>query len=108
TVHRSGLDKHRGAHVVAAMDVGGELVEEIALIGKTFQAKVPEVVMGIADREIRLQRRFLGQGQPVMASVRHMGTSMTRDRGVYRADSHRPPVARCDEGRSAFLGGTTA
>jgi hypothetical protein len=34
---------------VAAGDVGGQLVEEIALIGKTIRAKIPEVMMSIAD-----------------------------------------------------------
>ena len=59
-VHRAGLDKHGGTHVVAAVDVGGQLVEQIPLVGNALGAKVPEVVMGIADGQLRLQGRFLG------------------------------------------------
>jgi hypothetical protein len=56
---------------VAAGDVGDQLVEQIALIGDALRAKVPEMVMGVADRELRLQRRFLSKRQPVIASVWH-------------------------------------
>ena len=77
-VHRPGLDKHRGAHGVAAIDVGHQLVQQIALIGNPIRSQVPEMVMGIADRDLRLQHGFLGQGQPVISSVRHDSTSFAR------------------------------
>src|SRR5262249_7422343 len=38
-----------------------------------LRAQVPEVMMGVADGQLRLQGRFLGEGQPVIASVRHNG-----------------------------------
>ena len=56
---------------MAAVHVGDQLVEEVALIRKTIRATIPEVVMGITDGQLRLQRRFLREGQPVIASVRH-------------------------------------
>jgi len=49
-----------GTDVVAAVDVGDQLVQQIPLIGDTLRAQVPEVMMGIADRNLRLQCRFLG------------------------------------------------
>ena len=70
-VHGTRLDEHRGAHVVAAAHVVGQLVEQIPLVGDARRAKIPEVVMGIADRQLRLQRRFLRQREPVIASERH-------------------------------------
>ena len=48
-VHGARLDEHRGAHVVTAVHVGGQLVEQVALVGDARGAKVPEVMMGIAD-----------------------------------------------------------
>jgi hypothetical protein len=39
---------------VAAVDVGGQLMEEIPLVRDTLGAKVPEVVVGIADGQLRL------------------------------------------------------
>ena len=81
-VHRARLDEHGGAYVVAALHVGGQLVEQVALVGDARGAKVPEMVMGIADGQLRFQRLFLGQRQPVIASEWHDGTSV---RGL-RAD----------------------
>ena len=37
---------------MTAGDVGEQLVKEIALIGDTIRAKIPEVMMGIADGEL--------------------------------------------------------
>jgi hypothetical protein len=34
--------------------VGNELVQQIPLVGETLRAQVPEVVMGIADGQLRL------------------------------------------------------
>ena len=70
-VHRARLDEHGGTHVVTAVDVGGQLVEQIPLVGDARGAKVPEMVMGIADGHLRLQRRFRGQREPVIASEWH-------------------------------------
>jgi hypothetical protein len=35
-------------------------MEKIALVGNALGSEVPEVVMGIADGQLRLQGRFLG------------------------------------------------
>jgi hypothetical protein len=37
-----------------------QLVKEIPLLGKTLQPSVPKMVMGVADRELGFERRFLG------------------------------------------------
>jgi hypothetical protein len=58
TVHRTCLNEHGEPHVVSAVNIGGQLVEQISLKGNALSAKVPEVVMGIADGELRLQGRF--------------------------------------------------
>ena len=60
-VHRPCLDKHRRAHGMAAADVGHQLVQQIALVGNPVGSQVPEMMMGITDRDLRLQHRFLGQ-----------------------------------------------
>jgi hypothetical protein len=39
---------------MSAVNIGGQLVEQIPLIGDALAAKVPEVVMGIADGDLRL------------------------------------------------------
>jgi hypothetical protein len=36
-----------------------QLVQEIALVGQTLQPSVPKMVMGVADRELGFERRFL-------------------------------------------------
>ena len=74
-VHRPRLDEHRGAHVVTAVNVGGQLVEQVPLVRYPRAAKVPEMMMGIADRDLRFQRRLLGQRKPVIASEWHDRTS---------------------------------
>src|SRR5262249_14159357 len=72
-VHASCLDKHGRTYVVAAVHVGDQLVQQIPLVGDALRSQVPEVMMGIADGNLRLQGRFLGEGQPVIASVWHNG-----------------------------------
>ena len=59
-VHGTRFNEHGGTHVVAAAHVIGQFVEQISLVGNARRAKIPKVVMGIADGELRLQRRFLG------------------------------------------------
>src|SRR5712691_8406067 len=101
-VHRTGLNKHGGAHVVAAVNIGGQLVEEIPLVGDTIRATIPEVVMGIADGQLRLQGRFLGESQPVIASVWHTGTSIAECRGASSPHGRRAPVAMRHKGVAVF------
>ena len=53
-----------------------EFVQQIALIRDALGAEIPEMMMRIADRQLRLQGRFLGQRQPVVSSVGHSGSSL--------------------------------
>src|SRR5262249_45070493 len=91
-VHGAGLNKHGGTHVVSAVNIGGQLVEQIPLVGNTLGAHVPEVVMGIADGQLRLQGRFRGQCEPVIISKWHNGTSVIVYGGAIIA--HRRPLTR--------------
>src|SRR5262249_19575364 len=75
------LDEHRGAHVVAALHIGEQLVEQIALVGNARGAQIPEVMVWIADGQLGLQRLLLGQGEPVIASEGHGGTSVDSEDG---------------------------
>jgi hypothetical protein len=61
TVHGAGFNEHGGADIVAAVDVVGQFMQEIALVGYAVGPEIPKVVMGIADGNLRFQRRFLGQ-----------------------------------------------
>jgi len=45
--------------MVSTVDVGMQLVKEIPLIGNTLQPSVPKMVMGVTDRELGFERRFL-------------------------------------------------
>jgi hypothetical protein len=45
---------------VAAIDVGVQLMNEISLIWNALGSKIPEMMMRIADGELRLQGGFLG------------------------------------------------
>jgi hypothetical protein len=45
---------------VAAVYVSGQFMKKIPLVGDALGSKVPEVVVRIADRDFRLQGRFLG------------------------------------------------
>ena len=93
-VHRARLDEHGGPDIVTGVDVGGQLVEQISLVGDARSAKVPEMVMGIADGQLRLQRRLLGQRKPVIASEWHKGTSVAGWGGSGKA--HWPQVTSGD------------
>jgi hypothetical protein len=66
---------------VAAVDVVVQLMEEIPLVGHTAGAVVPEVVMRVADGELRLEGGFLGQSQPIVKAKWHNSTSVHWDRG---------------------------
>ena len=48
-VHGPGLYKHGGTHVMAAVHVVGQLVEQISLERDPGGAVVPEMVVGVAD-----------------------------------------------------------
>jgi hypothetical protein len=78
-IHGARLDEHGGADVVAAVDVIGQFVKQVSLVRNTRGTKVPEMVVGIADGQLRLQRWLRGQGEPVIAPERHDGTSLVVD-----------------------------
>ena len=46
---------------MTAVNVSGQLVEKITLVGETRGSKVPEMVMGIADGQLGLEGFFLGK-----------------------------------------------
>ena len=52
-IHRMAFQKHRRDGVVAGVDVRHELVQQIALV-----VAMPQVMMGIDDRQVRFQRRL--------------------------------------------------
>jgi hypothetical protein len=39
---------------VAAVHIGDQLVQQIPLVGHALRAQVPEMMMGIADRQLGL------------------------------------------------------
>jgi hypothetical protein len=53
-VHGPCLDENGGTYVVAAVRVGSQLVKEIALVRNALAAKIPEVMMRVADRDLGL------------------------------------------------------
>src|SRR6185312_9115742 len=61
-VHLAAFEKDRGADVVAARRVLYEVVQQIAVAGP-----VPQMMVRIDDRAVRLARRLLGRGEPVLA-----------------------------------------
>jgi hypothetical protein len=62
-VHGQALHEHGGRDVVAAaLDVGDEFVEQIAPA-----RPVPQMVMGVDDRQLRLQCRLAVAGEPIRA-----------------------------------------
>ena len=58
TIHRRALDKHCLTHVVRT-DILDELLEEVPVAGS-----IPQMVMRIDDRKIRLESRFVCPRQP--------------------------------------------
>ena len=76
------LDEHRGADVVPAANVGGQLGQEVSLVRGRFGAGNPEMVVRVADRQVRLQGLFDGLRQPVFAfrcHVVHLGDVASPD-----------------------------
>ena len=57
-VHGPCLHKNGGAHVVAAVHIVSQLVEQVPLEGYALSPKVPEVVVGVADGQVGLQGFF--------------------------------------------------
>ncbi len=49
----------------------GQLVEQVALVRDPPRAVIPEVMVGVADRQLGLEGRFLRQGQPVISAEWH-------------------------------------
>ena len=78
-VHGAGLDEYGRSDVVAAVHVVGQFLQQVFLEGDSLQAVVPEVVMGVADWNLRFQGLFLGQCQPVIASEWHDVASNARN-----------------------------
>ncbi len=70
-VHGACLDEHRRADVMAGTDIRHQLMQQIALIGNAGETKIPEVMMRIADRQLRFEDRLLRQSQPVISPIRH-------------------------------------
>ena len=60
TVHGVSLDEHRGAHVMAAVQVSVQLGKQIILVGNPFGAAVPQMVVRVADGNLGLQGRLFG------------------------------------------------
>jgi hypothetical protein len=63
-VHRACLDIDGRHDVVAGADVGGQIVDQVALA-----AAVPEMMMGIDDRAGRVDDVLPAQRQPVFARI---------------------------------------
>ena len=61
---------------MTAVDVGGQLVKQVSLVGNAHGPKVPEVVMGVADGKVGFQGGLLGQSEPVISSERHDNASI--------------------------------
>ena len=73
TVHCPRLNEDRGHDVVASVNVVGQFLEQVALVGDSLRPFVPEVVVGIDYGDVGLKGLFLGKFQPVVASERHNG-----------------------------------
>ena len=85
TVHGPCLDVHGGTDVVTGVDVIGQLVKKIPMIGNPRGPEVPEVVIRIADGYLRLQLRFLGLSKPVIASEWHNDASLASTKWCWAA-----------------------
>ena len=59
-VHGPRLDEHGGSYVVPCVDVVGQFVEQVPLVGDAFRPLVPEVVVRVDDGNIRLKGFLLG------------------------------------------------
>jgi hypothetical protein len=59
-VHGARFNENGGTHVVAAAHIIGQLVQQIPLVGNARRAKIPKMVMGIADGQLWFQGWFRG------------------------------------------------
>jgi hypothetical protein len=62
-VHGAALDEDRRDDVMARVHVEQEVVEQVAM-GDPLMAKLPEVVVRIADGQVRLERVLDGALEP--------------------------------------------
>ena len=62
TVEGARLHQHGGAHVVAAADVGQDLIEQVAPA-----RAVPQVVVRVDDALRGVEDLLLARGQPILA-----------------------------------------
>ena len=65
TPHRTALDKDAGNHIVATARIGEVFIQEVAT-GDVASPVVPQVMVGITDRQRSVQRLFLSPGEPVV------------------------------------------
>ena len=75
-VHCTCLNEHGGADVVSAVHVVSEFVQQVSLVRDALRAKIPEVVVRIADRKIGFEGLLFGQREPVVSAERHGGASI--------------------------------
>ena len=66
------LDEHGGTHVVAAVHICCEIWQKILLVVNGLGTLDPKMVVGVADRNLRLQRSFSRQSQPFIACGGHV------------------------------------
>jgi hypothetical protein len=60
--HGAGLDEHGGQDVVAGVDVGQQLIEQVAPVGP-----VPQMVVRVDDGQVGLQDRLRAPVEPSLA-----------------------------------------
>ena len=60
---------------MAAVQVSHQFMDQITLVGDALHPAIPEVMVRVTERNFRLNRVFLCQGQPVIISERHTYTS---------------------------------
>ena len=60
---------------MAGIKVGHQLMQQVALVGNAPQPAVPEMVVRVAQGDVGFDGLFLGQGQPVVVSKRHIDSS---------------------------------
>src|SRR5260221_4576470 len=84
-VHLAAFEKHRRADVVAAVQILEQIVKQVAVAWP-----VPEMMVRVDDRPLRLQRRLLRGSEPVLAD-----RQVTSGRGLRR-------LHRCVLPRSAL------
>ena len=69
TPHRTALDKDAGNHIVAATGVGKIFIQQVAA-GDVASPVVPQVMVGITDRQRSVECLFVSPGEPVVVRCR--------------------------------------